>query len=131
MKFAKYTFLISGVYGLVVMLPQFFLESRIGQEQPPAITHPEFFYGFVCVTVAFQLVFLIIASDPARYRPLMPVSLVEKFPFVIAVAILYLQSRVGWQMVAAAFIDGFWSVMFLISYLKTTSAGPSAPSDAN
>ena len=131
MKFARYTFLISGIYGLLVVLPQFFLESRIGQEQPPAITHPEFFYGFVCVTVAFQFVFLVIASDPARYRPLMLVSLVEKFPFVIAVAILYLQSRVGWQMVAAAFIDGFWGVMFLISYLKTSSAGPSASSDAN
>jgi len=131
MKFARYTFLISGIYGLLVVLPQFFLESRIGQEQPPAITHPEFFYGFVCVTVAFQFVFLVIASDPARYRPLMLVSLVEKFPFVIAVAILYLQSRVGWQMVAAAFIDGFWGVMFLISYLKTSSAGTSAFSDAN
>ena len=131
MKFARYTFLISGIYGLLVVLPQFFLESRIGQEQPPAITHPEFFYGFVCVTVAFQFVFFVIASDPARYRPLMLVSLVEKFPFVIAVAILYLQSRVGWQMVAAAFIDGFWGVMFLISYLKTSSAGPSASSDAN
>src|SRR4029079_15401776 len=126
MKFARYTFLISGIYGLLVVLPQFFLESRIGQEQPPAITHPEFFYGFVCVTVAFQFVFLVIASDPARYRPLMLVSLVEKFPFVIAVAILYLQSRVGWQMVAAAFIDGSWGVMFLISYLKTSSAGTSA-----
>ena len=131
MKFARYTFLISGIYGLLVVLPQFFLESRIGQEQPPAITHPEFFYGFVCVTVAFQFVFLVIASDPARYRPLMLVSLVEKFPFVIAVAILYLRSRVGWQMVAAASIDAFWGVMFLISYLKTSSAGPSASSDAN
>jgi len=131
MKFARYTFLISGIYGLLVVLPQFFLESRIGQEQPPAITHPEFFYGFICVTSAFQLVFLIIASDPARYRPLMLVSLVEKFPFVIAVAILYLRSRVGWQMVAAALIDAFWGVMFLISYLKTSSAGPSASSDAN
>ena len=131
MKFARYTFLISGIYGLLVVLPQFFLESRIGQEQPPAITHPEFFYGFVCVTVAFQFVFLVIASDPARYRPLMLVSLVEKFPFVIAVAILYLRSRVGWQMVAAALIDAFWGVMFLISYLKTSSAGTSASLDAN
>jgi len=118
-KFANYTFLISGIYGLVVMLPQFFLETKIGQDQPPAITHPEFFYGFICVTVAFQLVFLTIASDPIRYRSLMLVSLVEKFPFVVTVAVLYLQSRVGWQMVAAASLDGFWGLMFLLSYLKT------------
>lgn len=119
MKFAKYTFLISGIYGLIVMLPQFFLEDRIGVDQPPAITHPEFFYGFICVTVAFQFVFLVIASDPTRYRSLMLVSLMEKFPFVIAIALLYLQSRVGWQMGAAAAIDGFWGLMFLLSYLKT------------
>jgi len=122
MKFARYTFLISGIYGLVVMLPQFFLETKIGQDQPPAITHPEFFYGFICVTVAFQLVFLTIASDPVRYQLLMLVSLVEKIPFVIAVAVLYVQSRVGLQMVAAAAIDGFWGLMFLISYLRTRSA---------
>ena len=120
MKFAKYTFLISAIYGLIVMLPQFFLETKIGEDQPPAITHPEFFYGFICVTVAFQLVFLVISRDPVRYRPLMLVSLVEKFPFVIAVALLYMQSRVGLQMVAAAAIDGFWGVMFLVSYLKTS-----------
>ena len=120
MKFAKYTFLISGIYGLIVMLPQFFLERKIGEDQPPAITHPEFFYGFICVTVAFQLVFLVISRDPVRYRPLMLVSLVEKFPFVIAVVLLYMQSRVGLQMVAAAAIDGLWGVMFLVSYLKTS-----------
>lgn len=121
MKFAKYTFLIAGIYGLIVMLPQFFLENKIGIDQPPAITHPEFFYGFICVTVAFQVVFLIIASDPVKYQPLMLVSLVEKFPFVIAVAVLYLQARVGWQMAAAASIDCFWGVMFAVSYLKTRS----------
>jgi hypothetical protein len=119
MKFARWTFLIAGIYGLVVMLPQFFLENKIGNDQPPAITHPEFFYGFICVTVAFQVVFLVISRDPVRYRPLILVSLVEKFPFVIAMVVLHLQGRVAWQMVAAAAIDAFWGVMFLISYLKT------------
>src|SRR5580765_1396408 len=121
MKFARYTFLISGIYGLIVLLPQFFLESKIGQDQPPAITHPEFFYGFVCVAVAFQFVFLIIASDPVKYRPLILAALVEKFPFLFTVIFLYLQSRVGWQIVAAGSIDGFWGVMFFVSYLMTRS----------
>jgi hypothetical protein len=121
MKFAKYTYLISGIYGLVVLLPQFFLEDRIGQDQPPPITHPEFFYGFICVTVSFQLVFLTISRDPLRYRPLMLVSLVEKLPFVMAVGCLYFQTRVGRSMVAAALIDAFWGLMFLVSYLKTRS----------
>lgn len=119
MKFAKYTFLVSGVYGLIVLLPQFFLESWIGQVQSPAITHPEFFYGFICVAVAFQFVFLTISRDPVRYRPLMLVSLVEKFPFLIAVIVLHTQSRVGDQMLAAALIDGVWGLLFIASYFKT------------
>jgi len=124
MKFAKYTFLIAGIYGLLVMLPQYFLEEKIGMDQPPAITHPEFFYGFISVTVAFQIVFLIISTDPMKYRQLMLASMVEKFPFVIAIAVLYLQSRVGWQMVAAAVIDGFLGILFAVSYLKTRPGQP-------
>ena len=119
MKFARYTFLIAAIYGLIVLLPQYFLENRIGIEQPPAITHPEFFYGFISVSVAFQLVFLIIASDPLKYRVLMLVALVEKFPFTIATAILYSQGRIGWQMLAAGSIDGLLGTLFLISYLLT------------
>jgi hypothetical protein len=122
MNFARYTFLISGIYGLIVLLPQYFLENKIGIDQPPAITHPEFFYGFVSVAVAFQFVFLVIASDPVKYRALMLVSLFEKFPFFFAFLALYLQSRVGWQMLAAASIDCFWGIMFLASFLKTRSA---------
>jgi hypothetical protein len=122
MRFARYTFLISGIYGLIVLVPQFFLETKIGQDQPPPITHPEFFYGFVWVAVAFQLVFLVISSNPIKYRSLMLVSLVEKFPFLITVIILYLQSRVGWQILAGGSLDGFWGVMFLISYFRTGSS---------
>jgi hypothetical protein len=121
MKFARYSFLVSGIYGLLILLPQFFLENKIGIDQPPAITHPEFFYGFVWVAVAFQFVFLVIASNPIKYRQLMLVSLIEKFPFLITVIILYLQARVGWQMLAAGSVDGFWGVMFLISYFWTPS----------
>src|SRR5687767_9709755 len=57
MRFARYTFLAAGIYGMLVLVPQYFLESRIGDDNPPAITHPEYFYGFIGVAVAFQLVF--------------------------------------------------------------------------
>jgi len=119
MTFAKCSFLIAGIYGLIVLLPQYFLENRIGIEQPPAITHPEFFYGFISVAVAFQLVFLIIASDPVKYHVLMLAALVEKFPFTIATIILYSNERIGWQMLAAGSIDGLLGLLFLTSYLLT------------
>jgi hypothetical protein len=54
MKFAKYVFNIAGVYGLIVLTPQYFVERQIGVDYPPAITHPEYFYGFVGVAVSWQ-----------------------------------------------------------------------------
>src|SRR5262245_63460257 len=50
MKFARIVFLVAGIYGLLVVAPQYFLEAKIGRDTPPPITHPEFFYGFVGVT---------------------------------------------------------------------------------
>ena len=49
MKFAKRVFLVAGVYGVIVIVPMYFAEGRIGRDHPPAITHPEFYYGFLGV----------------------------------------------------------------------------------
>ena len=68
MKFAKYTFLIAGVYGLLILVPQYFVELGLVTDSPPVIAQPGFYYGFLGVAVAFQFVFLIIATDPMKYR---------------------------------------------------------------
>ena len=70
MIFARRVFLIAGIYGLLVLLPLYFMEARIGRDQPPAITHPEYFYGFLGVAVSWQVAFLVISRDPVRFRPL-------------------------------------------------------------
>ena len=119
MKFAKYTFYAAGIYGLIVLLPQFFLLDKTGQDYPPAITHPEYFYGFVAVAVAFQLVFLIIGSNPVRYRLLMLAALFEKFPFALIVFALYAAGRANEMIFAGAALDFILGILFFISYLKT------------
>lgn len=45
--FARRVFLVAGIWGLLIMVPQYVLEDRIGRLTPPPITHPEYFYGFV------------------------------------------------------------------------------------
>lgn len=119
MKFAKYTFYAAGIYGLIVLLPQFFLLEKTGRDYPPAITHPEYFYGFVAVAVAFQLVFLIIGSNPSKYRTLMLAALVEKFPFALIVFALYAAGRANEMILAGAGVDFILGILFLIAYLKT------------
>lgn len=122
MKFAKYTFLLAGIYGLFALVPMYFLKNYVGRENPPAITHPEFFYGFVGVALAWQIVFLIISRDPAKYRLLMLPAILEKVVWVVPVLILFLQNDVSVSMLGAGMIDFLWGILFVIAYLKTDRA---------
>jgi hypothetical protein len=45
--FARRVFPLAGIDGLVVPLSLYFLEHRLSENQPPANTHPGFYYGFV------------------------------------------------------------------------------------
>jgi hypothetical protein len=121
MTFAKRVFLGASIYGLIVLLPQYFLEEKTGRDFPPPITHPEYFYGFVGIAVAWQLVFLVISRDPLRYRPLMPIAVVEKIAFGVPAIALYLTGRLSAQMVGAGIIDLILGVLFVIAYKQTTA----------
>jgi hypothetical protein len=122
MKFARLIFGAAGIFGLVVIGPMYFLEDRIGSDTPPAITHPEFFYGFVGLALAWQIAFLCLAVDPVRYRLLMLPSMLEKFSFAIAVGILVFKNRAPASVAAFAGVDLVLGILFVIAYLKT--AGP-------
>jgi len=111
--------MMAGIYGLLVLLPQYFLEQKTGRDYPPAITHPEFYHGFIGVGLAWQVLFLIIARDPLRYRLMMLPSILEKASFGIAVFVLYFQQRVALPMVFAAVVDLILGALFLISYWRT------------
>jgi hypothetical protein len=125
MKFAKTVFLLAGIYGLIVLVPQFFLERKIGVDTPPPITHAEFFYGFVCVAVAWQVLFLILSRDPIRYRPMMIPAMLEKIGFPIAVLILYLQGRVAPAIFIPASLDLVLLFLFIAAYRKTPAVDSS------
>lgn len=125
MTFARRVFRFAGLYGLIVLLPQYFLEVRIGQDAPPPITHPEFFYGFLGVAVAWQVAFLIIAHDPQRFRPLMLAGVIEKFSFPAAVAVLLVQGRVAATVAVFAGIDFMLGLLFLMAWRR---CGPGSES---
>jgi hypothetical protein len=119
MKFARWIYAIAGVWGVAVLTPLFFMEKYVGEKYPPAMTHPEFYYGFVCVGLAAQFMFLIIATDPMRYRPLMWVAMWEKFSAVIAVLILGFKGRISSQVASGIIFDLILGVLFVMAWLKT------------
>ncbi len=119
--FARRVFLCAGVIGLVTLLPQYFMEARIGRDYPPPITHPEHFYGFVGVGAVWQILFLIIASDPVRLRPAMVAAMLEKLSFGVPVIVLYLQGRVPPLLLGFALFDLFLGLLFVASYRRTAA----------
>lgn len=105
MRFAKVAFLVAGIYGLLVLSPMYFLANRIGQDTPPAITHPEYFYGFVGAGLAWQVLFLVLSADPVRYRPMILPSILEKVAWGTALIVLLWQGRVALSTFAIGSVD--------------------------
>lgn len=119
MKFARTVFLAAGLWGFLVLTPLYFMEQTIGQQSPPAVTHPEYYYGFLGVSLAWQVLFLLLASDPARYCPVMIPAILEKISFVLAGFVLYGTGRVAATMAVFAGLDLLWAVLFVVAFLKT------------
>jgi hypothetical protein len=115
-------FRCAGLYGLAALAPMYLLESRIGRDHPPAITHPEYFYGFIGVGIAWQLAFLIISRDPIRYRALIPAAVAEKLLFAGAVFLLSAVNRVSGTTAIFAAVDLALGALFIHGYLITPRA---------
>jgi hypothetical protein len=123
-QFARRVFFVAGVYGIIVLLPQYFMEERIGRDFPPPINHPEHFYGFVGVALAWQVAFLIIARDPARYRLIIIPGIIEKLSFGIATPVLYGAGRLVGTVLVFGLIDLAWAALFAVAFMKVRAAAP-------
>ena len=121
MKFAKIVFWIAAIWGILVLTPLFFMFDLIGRQDPPAITHPGFYYGFVSVGLAWQVVFLVIARDPVRFRMMMLPSVLEKFGYGASLLILYLQQRIHSSDLVFAGVDVLLGVLFLLAFFRTSA----------
>ena len=124
LKFAKIVFRVAAVYGVLILAPLYFLFDLIGRQDPPPITHPGFYYGFVGVALAWQLAFWVISTDPVRYRALMIPSVLEKLSFASAVIVLVLQHRMHPSDLTLTAIDLLLGVLFVAAYFKTPRGWP-------
>jgi hypothetical protein len=123
MKFAKAVYWVAGIWGVLVLTPLYFMFDVIGRKDPPVITHPGFYYGFVGVGLAWQIAFLVIARDPMRLRPMMIPSMVEKFSYVFAVVTLVIQGRMHSSELAFAGTDLTLGILFVAAYWKSREGG--------
>jgi len=123
MRFASAVFKIAGIWGLLIVTPLYFLYDTVGRSYPPPVTHPDFYYGFVGVTLVWQLAFLVIGSDPIRFRPLMIVAALEKFSYMATMATLYAQGRIQPAQFGIVSPDAILCVLFIAAFIKTAADG--------
>lgn len=119
MRFAKIVYWTAGIWGLVIIIPLFFMFNVIGRQDPPPITHPGFYYGFATTALAWQIAFLVIGSDPLRLRPLMIPTMIEKFGYGATVLVLFLDSRMRLGDLLLGVVDLVLGILFVIAFYMT------------
>ena len=119
MKFAQRTFLIAGIYGLVITLPLYFIFDQFSRDYPPPVGQPIFYFGLLGLIVAWQVAFLIISRDPVRHRPLMIAAMLEKFIFAVTALALFSAGQLPSPSAVTATIDLLLGVLFVVAYLRT------------
>ena len=123
MKFAKIVFWIAFVWGILILTPLYFMFDMIGRQDPPPITHPAFYYGFLSVGLAWQFAFLVIGRDPARFRWMMLPCMLEKFGYGISLTALYLQHRLHASDLTFGAVDLVFGVLFAAAFYLTREPG--------
>jgi len=119
MKFARVVFIGAGIWGVTVLTPLYWLFDITGRRYQAPVDYPHFFFGFVSVAMAWQIAFLIIGSNPVRFRALMIPAILEKLGFVSTLAVLYAQSRISAVDAQAAVPDLMLCVLFVVALAKT------------
>ena len=119
-RFARVVFRIAGIWGILIMTPLYFTLDAINRAYPPPITHPDLYYGFIGVTLAWQIAFLMIARNPVRYRTIMLAGVLEKALYVTTMMALYLYGHlVPAQAVLVIVPDGALGLLFVAAFFRT------------
>ncbi|WP_417610542.1 hypothetical protein [Parasphingorhabdus sp.] len=115
MKIVRIIFALAALWGFVAVVPGLFAEAG---------PQPEYYYGFLGLALVFQLIFVMIAIDPGRFRPLIPIAVLEKLAFFLPVSLLYAQGRVPMGPVFfGAMVDGLFMLLFALAWFLSRKAG--------
>ena len=118
MKLAKYTYLVAGVFGLILVVPAAYAAMVDSSEaMPDPIGAGLFLYGYISQFVAWQLLYFILAADPIRLRPMMVPAFLAELTAPLNSAWLYFYGVPPWFVLTIVFLA--FATLFLVSYHRT------------
>jgi hypothetical protein len=119
MRFARIVFIGAGIWGISVLTPFYWLVDLTGRRYPPPTDYPAFFWGFFPVALAWQIAFLVIGSNPARFRPVMVVAVIEKLGYVGTLLVLFARGRISAIDAQPVLPDLVLGLLFILALVKT------------
>jgi len=121
MKFARIVYWIAALYGIAVIFPLYFAEQSLTTQNPPGMTHAEYYYAFIGVALVWQILFIFIALKPQRLRIIMIPCMAEKLSLLPAFLILNPQGRFPQLWMPLMIIDLVFAILFLVAFFKTNT----------
>jgi hypothetical protein len=110
-RWSRWLFLVAGIYGVLAVAPLYF-GGTAGRGLDLLYR-----YGFAGAAGATELMYLVIATDPRRYRALMPVGLFSKLSAAIPCELLAAVGRVAPVMAWVGLVDLLLGAGFLASWI--------------
>jgi hypothetical protein len=110
-RFASRVYRWAAIYGIAVLLLVYF--------QPIPDPWHLTYLGFIGTALVFQGVFLVIARDPVRFEPIMPVTLFEKTCFGIPAVAFALRGQAPWPQGVFGAIDLALAALFFVAWRRT------------
>lgn len=103
MRFARWSFALAAVYGLV---------ATLGLYRTPLSAATLWLYGFAGAAAATQLLYVAIAVDPRRLRPAILIGVASKLSFAVPVLMLHARGATTNALFAAALVDLALAALF-------------------
>lgn len=74
----------------------------------------------MAVALVWQVAFLLIATDPLRFRPLIAVAILEKFGYATTLSVLYALGEIRLGQFAVAAPDAILGLLFVAAFVNTS-----------
>ena len=108
MKFARVVFAVAGIVGLLAMVPMYLAEGSYR------------YYGSLGGLVAWQIAFLVIASDPQRFRAMMMPATMEKLLWVTTLIVFYSRGHLtSAEVLGSTIPHAILGALFVAAFFKT------------
>jgi hypothetical protein len=117
LKFARIVFLSAPIFGVIVLAPGFFAGTTLHDGSPrPGLP---FYFGFLCLSLTWQFVYVLIGLDPVRYRPMMLLAALAKLSYFAVCVVLFLTAHLAvGPLLYISCIDASYAVLFITALVR-------------